>query len=185
VYRIPTDFSGDLKMTLRAFSVLTLFAFVFASSNLFGMGADHRKGDLPIHDGWGKGVYEAVNTSSRVHGFWINSSDTLFYRGANKCLEVMLQRLVDSPDSAVTVVIHAGKGMARSPWSKADVDLADWSVTISGKEAISKVQNQITVDIWLSGDLLLTDLAIPSNAVVKSGGEIEKIINSRTTETKK
>ena len=169
-------------MALRAISGLTVL--LLAASNLFGMGSDHRKGDLPIHDGWKDGVYEAVNIPSRVHGFWINSSDTLFYRGANTSLEIMLQKLADTPDSTMNVVIHAGKGIARSPWSKSDVDLADWSVTIAGKEAISNVQNQIIVDVWLSSELRLTDLKLPAKAVVKSGGEIEAFIDNLTATTK-
>jgi hypothetical protein len=144
------------------------------------MGADHKQGDLPPHDGWRAGTYEAVNLPCRVHGFWINSSDTLFYQGGNAVLEEMLQKLCAIQGLDVRVILHSGKGVAKSPWSKQEAfEAADWSVTIAGKDAISRTQDQVTVDAWFSGNLSLEELAIPEVVAVESGREFESFIKKR------
>ena len=153
------------------------FLLVVAPAICFGMGADHRPGNLPAHDGWGKGVYEAVNRPNRVHGFWINSSDTLFYKGSNADLQKMAGLLSQSESVKVEVILHAGKGEAKSPWSKNFVDNADWSVTIGGDDAISKIQNKVRIDVWLSGSITLDDLQFPPSVSVRSGKEIESFVN--------
>lgn len=153
------------------------FLFMVAPAICFGMGADHKPGNLPAHDGWGKGVYEAVNRPNRVHGFWINSSDTLFYKGSNDDLQKMADSLSQTQGVKVEVILHAGQGEAKSPWSKKTVDNADWSVTIAGDEAISKIQNKVRIDVWLSGSITLDDLQFPPSVSVKSGKEIESFVD--------
>ena len=142
--------------------------FVFAPAVCFGMGADHEPGDLPRHHAWVDGIHDAVNQPCRVHGFWINWSDTLFYKGSNAELRKMTKKLANARGTTTEVVVHAGKGIAKSPWSKKPVDTADWSVTIAG--------NSITVDIWLGGSVTLDQLDLPKNVNIQTGGEIEAFI---------
>ncbi len=170
-------------MFRRYFAVIA--TLVLISSTALGMGSDHKKGTLPPHEGWLAGTYEAVNLPSRVHGYWINSSDTLFYRDGNAVLEDMLQRLDSIQGLTVRVILHPGKGIAKSPWSKDVMDSADWTVTISGAHAITPIQNQITVDVWLGGNISLVDLEIPSNIEVKSGDEIDAYVEKRNADGKK
>jgi hypothetical protein len=80
---------------------LAIALLVLFSASAFGLGADHKKGELPRHDGWTKGTYEAVNLPCRVHGYWINSSDALFYQGDNAVLEQMLEQFAAIPDLKV------------------------------------------------------------------------------------
>ncbi|MCU0709455.1 MAG: hypothetical protein MUF23_14290 [Pirellula sp.] len=160
------------------------FSSILTLSSAFGMGSDHKKGTLPPHDGWIAGTYEAVNLPCRVHGYWINSSDTLFYKEGNDVLERTLQKLSSIQGLTVRVILHPGKGVAKSPWSKEVLDSADWTVTIAGKEAITQVQNHVTVDVWLGGNIALDDLKIPEAIAVESGNEIEAYIEKRRTGTK-
>lgn len=151
----------------------------------FGMGADHRSGDLPPHDGWPTGVHDIVNQANRVHGFWVNSSDTLFYRGSQADLHKMIRELAAVPNVNLVVVLHAGAGVAESPWSKKPVGPADWSVTIFGDQPITRHQENITIDIWFGGSLTLSDLVIPPSVTVNSGGEIEKFIQEHAAKHEK
>ena len=141
-----------------------------------GMGSNHKPGDLPPHSGWPVGVYEAVNQPNRVHGYWINSSDILFYKGSNTDLQKMTTELVNAKVAAVQVVLHACAGVAKSPWSKDRIDTADWSVTISGDYAVTKTQDKIRIDLWLGGSLTLDKLRLPKSVTIKSGGEIDSYI---------
>ena len=153
--------------------------FVLVGSLCFGLGADHRMGSLSVHGGWPAGVHDVVNQTTRVHGYFINSSDTLYYRGKPDDFHKMLNALAANADCQSSVVIHAGKGIAKSPWSAEPISAADWSVTISAKAAIASVQDQIRIDIWLDGNLTLENLEIPDEMEVTSGGEIEEFLQQR------
>lgn len=145
----------------KIFSAFMLYLFVLAS-NVDGAGGNHTKGDLPINEGWLPGSYKVVNLPSRVHGYWANSSDVLFYRAKTDVLNKMLAGLNRLPNAAVTVVLHPGKGTAKSPWSHQVHSEADWSLTIFGKKAINTVQDRFRVDVWLGGNARLSELVIPS-----------------------
>ena len=153
-----------------------LASLLLAPAFCFGMGSDHKPGDLSPHDAWPEGVYDAVNQANRVHGYWINSSDTLFYKGSNAELKAMTRKLTSASGTKTEIVLHAGTGAAKSPWSKSRVDTADWSVTIAGDDAITKTQNRITIDVWLGGSVTLDELDLPTTIKIKSGGEIEAFI---------
>jgi len=153
-----------------------LLTLLLVPNLCLAMGSDHKSGNLPPHDGWPTGVYDAVNKPNRVHGYWINSSDTLFYKGSNAELQEMTHKLTQAKGAKAEVALHAGTGVARSPWSKDRIDAADWSVTISGDRAITKSQDKIRIDVWLGGSVTLDDLRLPPTLTVKSGGEIESFI---------
>ena len=163
-------------LMLRTISFLFL-VFVVTASVALGMGSDHKLGDLPQHDGWPSGVYEVVNQPNRVHGYWVNSSDTLFYRGTHSDLNKMIKALTAISAANVEIVLHTGLGIAKSPWAKKPVGLADWSIKI-GKGGVTPKQDEITIDIWIGGGLSLAELEIPSSLTVKSGGEIEAFIRN-------
>jgi len=153
-----------------------LLSLLLAPASCFGFGMDHKSGDLPLRDSWPDGVYDAVNQPNRVLGYWVNSSDTLFYKGSNAELQEMVRKLTKANGTQTDVVLHAGTGVAKSPWSKERIDTADWSVTIAGYDAITKTQDRITIEVWLGGSVTLDDLHLPATVNVKSGGEIESFI---------
>jgi len=155
---------------------LFFLTFLLAPTLCLAMGSDHKSGDLPPHDAWPTGVYDAVNKPNRVHGYWINSSDTLFYKGSNAELQDMIRKLSQANGAKTEVVLHVGTGAAKSPWSKDRIDTADWSVIIYGDDAITRTQDKIRIDVWVSGSVTLDDLQIPPNVTVKSGEEIEAFI---------
>lgn len=145
------------------------FAFLLSTPALcYGLGADYQPGDLPLHNTWPSGFYDAVNQPQRVHGFYVNFSDCLFYQGSHLDLKKMTQKLAKAKGTTTEVVLHAGKGVAKSPWSKQPVDTADWSVTLAG--------DKITIDVWLGGRITLDELELPKSVRVKSGGEVQAFI---------
>lgn len=159
---------------IRIIPLLTI-AIVSISSFAFGMGSDHKPGDLHRQSAWPDGVYKAVNQQYRVHGYWINSVDKLFYRAGHAELHKMIADLAKSSDTNMKVILHAGRGSAKSPWSKGPVARADWAITIESAFSNAHRQCDITIDVWLS-DLDLDDLKIPTSIPVESGGEIDTFI---------
>ena len=103
----------------------TFFLIMLLPTLCVGMGADHEAGDLPLR--WSKDVYQAVNQPNRVHGFWVNSSDVLFFKGSNAELQAMTQKLNQANAPNVQIVLHAGTGIAKSPWSKKNVGSFTWA----------------------------------------------------------
>lgn len=140
------------------------------------MGADHQDGDLPVNTQWAEGLYEAVNQKHRIHGFWVNWTDVLFYQGDNDRLQSMVTQLDQVPDISVQVVIHAGKGRAISPWSEQPKGHADWSVVIVGMEPTPGKKNAVEVNVWLDHDIDLKTLELPGQVSVKSGDEIQAFL---------
>jgi hypothetical protein len=97
----------------------------------------------------------------------------------------MIRELAANPNVNLVIVLHAGSGVAESPWSKKPVGPADWSATIYGDQPITQHQANITIDVWFSGSLTLSELVIPPSVTVKSGGEIEKFIQAHTAKREK
>ncbi|MEM8671379.1 MAG: hypothetical protein AAGG48_27915 [Planctomycetota bacterium] len=162
-----------------------LLSVLFTMNQCHGLGADHKPGKLPPHDSWPEGIYNAVNQPHRVHGYWVNWSDTFFYRGSNEKLQEMAQKLSETKLTKTEVVLHAASGVAESPWSEKPVDSADWSVTVTGGDARKGLVSQIRIDIWVGGEVALDSLELPSNLKIKSGGEIESFIKKHNEPTTK
>lgn len=146
------------------------------------MGSDHSEGNLPRQDGWSKELHDAINQPFRVHGFWVNSTDTLFYVGKTQKLNEMVRQIAKTDAAMVKVVLHPDSGVAQSPWSKKAVGPADWSVTVAGEHAISEKQDIVIIDVWLGVEVSLDNLNLPSGVTVASGGEIEDYIKRHATE---
>ena len=148
-------------------------------------GADHEPGDLPKQPNWPKGSYELVNQPFRVHGYWVNFYDQFFYKGGNREMEKMIKGLSRLKNVDMKVILHAGKGQAKSPWSKAPVCATDWAVSFSGlvPKEIAELEGvpfsnsqKVTVDIWMGGEIDLGQMKFPANLELQSGNEIEDFI---------
>jgi hypothetical protein len=116
-----------------------------------------------------------------VHGYFVNWVDVFFYSGDTATFNTFVAGYSQRTDLKLRVVIHAGAKKARSPWDKADRDIAaDWSYYVWNvgipdprKPAPSRV------DVWLGSRIKLDELRIPANVEVVSGGEIERFIEKR------
>lgn len=206
-------------MKIRIGAVIAAFVML-CGSVAFGWGGHHGSCALPRNSQWPTGLYEALNKADRVDGYWINSSDRLYYEGNGASLNKMLWLLAaleprqivapasgkDSTTSPITIqqgpfqpllVIHAGKGVSKSPMSNSQSVPTDWSVYVSdfrilpgepGQACIDRTL-RIRVDVWLGGQLSLSQLDVPSEFSLESGGEsdaaIEAFIESRKSESNK
>ncbi|MEX1041832.1 MAG: hypothetical protein WDZ51_14430 [Pirellulaceae bacterium] len=158
----------------------SLLCALLLPATCFGLGGDHQEGDLPLQPGWPEGVREVLNSPLRSHGYWVNSHDVLFYQGTPDQLHDMLAALAKTPDANLSVVIHAGKGIAKSPWGKEPIGQADWSVHVHGDGPITPKQDRVTFHLYLDGNLDLETLRIPAGIPVTSGGEIERFIQKQS-----
>jgi len=167
-----------------AVAALALALTARAATMLAPLGADH-----PAHavqsEAWPKGFAELINADSRVHGYWVNFEDVFFLTGAAADLNTFIKRCVSLDDVNLSVVLHPGRLDVQSPWDDMPRDLkADWRVHTSpylitreaGEISLERGAFQITIDVWLGGQVSLDELDVPTGIEVRSGGEIETFI---------
>ena len=150
-----------------------------------GMGADYSKNPVK-NDKWPTGLAELVNAGNLVHGYFVNWEDIFFFRGDTAGLNEFLAKYARLPDTTLRVVIHPGRLHVRSPWDKKPRDIvADWKLYASpltrDPERAGKFKPGPFVtrlDVWLGGSVKLSELRVPDNVSVESGGEIEAFVNA-------
>jgi hypothetical protein len=146
----------------------------------WGLGADHRSGAIDNNQ-WPKGLAALVSGDNRVHGFFVNETDILFFRGDALALNTFLTKYSELLGTKLQLVLHPGKLEVKSPWDKQPRKIAaDWKLYAAPYEeggAQPKSGEFVTrVDVWLGGSVKLEELRVPANVTVKSGGEIEAFV---------
>jgi hypothetical protein len=135
------------------------------------------------------GLTELLAGKGYLGGFFINASDWFFYAGDAKALNAFLADYAKLPDTPLVLVLHPGTGKASAPWDKEALN-CDWSVGVSrerlarapeageGKALQGKQRPrvEVTLSLWLGGQVGLSDLDVPLNVEVRSGGEIEDFV---------
>ena len=148
----------------------------------WALGQDH--GTRAVNNsGRPKGLAEIVNTDHRVHGYFVNWQDVFFFHGHTQTLNEFLVELEALQDTQLKVVIHAGQLEVKSPWDKQSRDKqAEWRLYTSPyvgfpKSSVEKREPFVTqVDVYVSGEVKLDELRVPTMAKVESGGEIEEFV---------
>jgi hypothetical protein len=160
---------------MRQSTVAAIVLGLLLPAPTWGLGHDYPKGPIGV-SGWPAGLAELVNLDNRVHGFFVNSQDVIFFSGNTKALNDFLTKYSMLPNTKLQLVIHTGKLEVRSPWDQAPRDIAaDWKLSTGLHEADAKQPAAslfgTRVDVWLSGSI-----KVPQNVTVSSGGEIESFV---------
>jgi hypothetical protein len=153
--------------------LLIFFGLLTPSYSL--MGADFSAQDLEREGNFVKGL-------KPVHGYWVNWTDTFFYRGNAATFNNFMGVYSKFQHVQQKVVLHSGTTQASSPWDKAPRNiLADWSIYIwktghpllpeetSGKDPLPAPPGKpapTQVDVWVGPRLKLSELRIPADIEV-------------------
>ena len=99
---------------------------------VFAAGADHRV-DQPVYLGKAPmGVNQLINNANRVHGFWVNAEDRFFFSGDASVFSLFLKQYAAIEGIAGhRLIIHPGKGVAKSPWDDGDGKSCDWMLEVA------------------------------------------------------
>jgi hypothetical protein len=150
------------------------------------LGSDHPKGQ-PVGgtSEWPEGLKELVNIDARVDGYFVNSDDVFYFRGDAKAFTKFLEEYAKIKDTPLRLVLHPGRGMSTKPWTDSKAEPIDWSLVTqnrawreiaeTGKKPVKKGYD-ITVHLYLGGNIDLEKLEAPLEIKVESGGEIEKFV---------
>jgi len=156
---------------------------VMAAWNAFALGSDYRN-DQPVGGttAWPKGVSELVNTTNRVHGFFVNAEDIFFFAGSvTNFNEFLAGYSKIAGIEKHCVVLHEGVGEARSPWST-NGPACDWKLYACPKSWLTMDPKQksfvLEIHFWTGGKIALDEIAIPKD--VEFSGDCLKSFASIT-----
>jgi len=153
----------------------------------FGLGSDI-PADHPVvsQNGWPAGLAELLNAGGRVGGFFVNANDWFFFQGDAKAFNAWLEKYAALKDTPLRLVLHPGRAIDRRPWSKPDEKRlpVDWQVDVINREGMRvgfqekpvKAGYDVTVHVFLGGQVGLDDLDVPLGVEVRSSGEIEAFV---------
>jgi hypothetical protein len=134
----------------------------------FGLGSDYRN-DLPVggSSAWPAGVMALANSTNRVHGFFVNAEDILFFSGSLTTFNDFLRDYAKIEGiKQHRLVLHEGQGEAKSPWDSRGKP-CDWKIYACPEawlkaDATSKAFI-LEVHFWTGGNIRLDELAVPRN----------------------
>ena len=165
-------------MVVALFSLLLLL-----SLDAFGLGADYPNGQLVGgSSAWPEGLKELVNTTNRVHGFFVNAEDIIFFSGgATNFSDFLRDYSKIQGVEKHQLVLHDGVGEAKSPWSKTGKP-CDWKLYAAPKSWLAKDAREkafvVEVHFWTGGKVALDQVSVPSN--VEFAGGCLKVFESIT-----
>jgi hypothetical protein len=181
----------------RGLAVLAGGLLILGSRGAFGLGADHPN-DRPVSGSsdWPKGLASLVNTTNRVHGFFVNAEDFFFFTGDAARLSTFLSEIARL-EGVVSrkLILHEGVGEARSPWDKSARGTCGWKLstcpkswrdlgeaarqgTKQGTKAVQALQRAekapgylVEVQVWTGGKLKWADVIVPGGIAVERAPE--------------
>jgi hypothetical protein len=161
---------------------LCLALALMAPTLAWGLGAD-----LPstaVTNGkWPKGLAELVNTPARVHGYFVNAADVLFFAGDAPALNAFLTKYAQLPNTKFKVILHPGKPEVKSPWDEQPREIvADWKLYAAPYDEAGlrpQAGEFVTrVDVWLGGAVKWDELRMPANVPVESFDQVARVAPS-------
>ena len=140
-------------------------------TSVSGLGSDYPN-DQPIGgtSAWPVGVKELVNTTNRVHGFFVNAEDFFFFSGRATSFTTFLRDYAKIQDvEKHRLILHEGIGSVKSPWGK-ESKPCDWKLHAAPAAWLkrdSKAEGFILeVHFWIGGRISLDEIVIPQNVEV-------------------
>jgi len=172
---------AQFSLRLAMFSVV-----LFAAASAFGLGSDYSTNAVPSQQTWPKGMLELVNSTNRVHGFFVNAEDLFFFQGDVAEFNSFLQAYskIEGIENH-ELDLHEGVGDAKSPWEKAP-RACDWGLygaptgwvklhelsrqgtnSIDDLHAASQVSGYVLkINFWTGGKIAFDQIKVPENVKV-------------------
>ena len=158
-------------------------------SDALALGGDHPI-DRPVvgSTNWPGGLEALVNSTNRIHGFFVNQEDTFFYRGDAPSLSAFLHQYARLDGvTNLCLIQHTGIGEAKSPWATNGVP-CDWKLyacpkswleiaklSLAGTNSTETLQRAakmpgyvVEVHLWTGGRISLDELEIPKKIEVRT-----------------
>jgi len=166
-------------------NLLILAIFLACSIQVFALGGNH-PADKPVNlDKAPTGLNQLINNQNRVHGFFVNAEDRFFFSGDTSAFSSFLKQYTALKNIAGhRLIVHSGKGVAKSPWDDGDGKPCDWMLDVapvSWREGnADKVfrdkdgsrlkegdkEYLVELHVWTKGKVDISKLKIPKGVLV-------------------
>jgi hypothetical protein len=173
---------------MRSFTcLLAMLLAMTLGVRAYALGSDH-PANYPVNlTEVPAGVNELINQTNRVHGYFVNAEDRFFYAGGTAAFEAFLAQYAKLAGIAGhRLIVHAGRGQAKSPWDKGEGKGCDWMMDVAPvswieghrevvrdtKADTPKSGNReylVEIHVWTAGNVDLANVTIP--AIVKVQNE--------------
>ena len=168
---------------------LVTCALIIATRSTFALGSDYSdyRNEGPWKTNWPKGLDKLINTTNRVHGYWVNQEEIFFFSGSASELTTFLQGY-SRLEGIVSrrLILHDGVGEAKSLGNKT-VGPCDWKLYLCPKgwhnlgmlprqhtnsvEMLRKIASEpgyiAEVHFWTGSRIALDRVEVPKNVEVK------------------
>ena len=161
------------------------------AARVYGLGSDHAA-DQPVYlDKAPPGLNGLINQKTRVHGYFVNQEDRFFFAGDTAAFEAFLKQYAGLDGIAGhRLLVHHGKGVAKSPWDKGKGKPCDWKLDVGlmawygdrkeiymdPKVAESKAEKpkyMAELHVWEEGNVNLEKVTIPDTVNVVREAQAE------------
>jgi hypothetical protein len=171
--------------------VLTMFRFLLTSVlvltcsiRAYGIGFDHPADRVYLRK-TPAGLNTLLNQTNRVHGFTVNVAQRFFFAGDTPAFSAFLKQYAALKGIAGhRLIIHTGKGFAKSPWDDDEGKPCDWMLDVaptswrerhSGKVYRDKdgtppkegeKEYVVELHVWTKGNVDIKKVEIPKGVTV-------------------
>ncbi|HEX5397416.1 MAG TPA: hypothetical protein VFY06_00010 [Verrucomicrobiae bacterium] len=160
-----------MKANLRdcANAVIIACVITLVGWNAFGLGADHPDGQPVTSSIWPVGMTALVNTTNRIHGFFVNDEDVFFFAGSATNISSFLEDYskIGGTVDKHRLILHGGVGEAKSPW-ETNARPCDWELYGQGNGWNNGICTNYILEVhfWTGGKIALNQVVIPKNVEV-------------------
>jgi len=172
--------------------LVALSMTISLAARVYALGGDHPADQQVNLDNAPPGLNDLINQKTRVHGYFVNAQDWFFFGGDTAAFAAFLKQYARLDGIAGhRLVVHRGKGQAKSPWDKGegkpcgwmlDVGLISWAeghgreVYKDPKTAESKTEKpkyMAELHVWEDGNVNLEKVTIPDTVNVVREAQAE------------
>ena len=166
-------------------ALLILVLVLACSVQVFGWSSTHPS-NQPVNLAEApSGMNELINNTNRVHGFFVNAEDRFLFAGDSSAFAAFLEQYAELKGIAGhRLIIHPGKGVAKSPGDDGEGKPCDWMLDVapvSWREGhANKVYRDkdgsppkegekeylVELHIWMKSEIDIKKIKVPKGVLV-------------------
>ncbi len=129
-------------------------------------------------DGWPAGLAELLTRGGRVYscsmGWLGGDEDSFYFSGDADDFNWFVEQYAKLKEVSRTLVLHPGRGEANRIMDQQPVGPFDWKVSATAHWAKSKRNLDISLDLWVGGQVTLEKLKVPLDMEARAAGQGEQ-----------
>ncbi len=175
---------GVIMLRLGVFLLLIVGVSAIICPPAFALAGEYGP-DHPIiqQTEWPSGLANLLGAWKPVYANWVNFQDNFYFSGDAATFNAFMEAYGKLEGISHTLVLHSGKGEVKDRIGEPATYAFDWYVFVvppmipdGGIAKDHPYKRYVTVNLYLGCSIQLSEIKVPANVKVVSGGEIEKFI---------